>query len=101
MTNDLIIYRKFNDSALAEALAAVLQNHSVYYELEEEAIDINPLTALNTEVSTEYVIKIGPSDFTAVDELLKQEDERDAELAEHDHYLFAFTNDQLHEVISN
>jgi ATP-dependent Lon protease len=100
MESEFITYQKFNDIALANELAELLEQHSIIYRIEEDSLTFNPSFALNDELSKEYAVKISAGDFEQVNELLKQDASENIDAAEKDYYLFDFTDEELKDVIA-
>lgn len=99
MNTELITYKKFNDIALANELAGVLEQHDITYRIEEESTLFNP-TFYTDETAKDYAVKISADDFTRVHEILKNEETQSVEAADSDHYLYAFTNEELTDLVS-
>ncbi|MDB4918901.1 hypothetical protein [Mucilaginibacter sp.] len=99
MDPEFITYQKFNEIALANELAELLEEHSVIYLVEEDSLTFNPSFALNDELSKDYAVKIKAKDFEQVNELLKQQANENFGEVEKDYYLFDFTDDELKDVV--
>ena len=84
---------------MAESLVDLLVDNKIAYEVEEELVAINPLTAINNELTKVYRVRIGADDFTTVSQLLKERDDQYIKDVEKDYYLFDFTNDELTEIL--
>jgi len=100
MEPDFITYQRFNDIALANNLADILQRHSITYTIEEESLTFNPTFVLNNELANEYAVKIKSEDFEQVNQLLVEEETTNIDEVEADYYLFKFTNDELIDLIT-
>jgi len=100
MNPDFITYQKFNDVALAENLADILQRHNIEYTIEEESLTFNPSFVLNNELAQEYTVKINSKDFEQVNQLLLEEETANINDVEADYYLFKFTNDELIDLLT-
>ena len=98
MDPEFITYQKFNDVALANELAELLEAHNVKYFLEEEAQSFNPSFAY-TDLK-QYLVKVLPEDFDHVNELLKQDAGENIGEVESDYYLLSFTNEELMDVVT-
>ncbi len=98
MEPEFITYQKFNDVALANALAELLEANNVKYFLEEEAPTFNP--AFSYADTKEYILKVQPDDFEQVNNLLKKNANENIGEVESDYYLLSFTNQELLDVIS-
>jgi hypothetical protein len=99
MSVNFLTFQQFNDPALAENLVDLLIENEIAYEEEEEILAINPLTAINNELTKVYRVRINADDFTRVNQLLKERDDRYINDVEKDYYLFDFTNDELTEIL--
>lgn len=102
MNNQFLTYRKFNDLALAEVLAATLTDNNIEFEFEDNsAVLYNPAIIADEMFSKEYCVKVRKDDFERIDALLTDVAERSIDEVDPDHYLFAFTDDELMEVLIN
>jgi hypothetical protein len=95
MSVNFLTFQQFNNPALAENLVDLLAENKIAYEVEEELVAINPLTAINNELTKVYHVRIKADDFTRVNQLLKDRDDQYINDVEKDYYLFDFTNDEL------
>jgi hypothetical protein len=99
MSTELITYKKFNDIALANELAGILEQHDITYRIEEESTLFNP-TFYADETAKDYAVKISANDFLRVNDIIKTEEAQNVEVADRDHYLYDFTNEELTDLIS-
>ena len=99
MDVNFLTFQQFNDPALAENLVELLIENRIAYEEEEETVVVNPLTAINNELTRVYRVRINANDFTRVNQLLKDRDDQYINDVEKDYYLFDFTNDELTEIL--
>ncbi|WP_426670011.1 hypothetical protein ACPPVU_01955 [Mucilaginibacter sp. McL0603] len=99
MSVNFLTFQQFNDPALAESLVDLLVDNKVAYEVEEELVAINTLTAINNELTKVYYVRINADDFIRVNQLLKERDDQYINDVERDYYLFDFTNDELTEIL--
>jgi hypothetical protein len=95
----LILFKRFNDLALANALTAVLDEHGIEYTIEESGASFDPAFRRN-ELSTEYSVKIKAEDFELVDQLLKDNEIENIKNADKDHYLYGFTDEELMDILA-
>jgi hypothetical protein len=98
MEPEFITYKKFNDVALANELAELLDSNDVKYFLEEEAPSFDP--SFSYAHTKEYVVKVMPDDFEQVNELVKENANESIGDVESDYYLLSFTNQELMDVIA-
>ena len=99
MEPEFITYKKFNDVALADALAEQLESHEIVYYIEEESFNFDPSMVM-TDALVEYAVKIKPGDFERAGRLLLADEQENIADADKDYYLFSFSDDELMEVIT-
>lgn len=98
--SELLVYRRFNDPALAQNLADILNEQGIRYVLEENASIFNPTFATQTEASREYSLKIYGEDFTKANKIIADYESKFTDNVESDYYLFDFTDDELMEIVA-
>ncbi|WP_448702238.1 hypothetical protein ACFGVR_07900 [Mucilaginibacter sp. AW1-3] len=101
MEPEFLTFRKFSDMAFAGGLTDLLDDNRIPYQVETSPLIVNPLLASGAELSLEYIIKLQPQDFNTVNTLLEVYEEKAVEEVEPDHYLFDFTDEELHDVLKN
>jgi len=99
MDPEFITYQQFNDIALANELAVLLEEHNISYLVEEEALTFDPSFAYNGNTRS-FAVKIKSADFELANELLKENANESLGDVEKDYYLFAFTDDELTDVVT-
>jgi hypothetical protein len=99
MEPEFLTYQRFNDIALANELAGQLDEHGIKYYLEEGPQVFNPSFALNNALK-EYEVKIKAADFEKVNQLLRDDESKNTNNVDKDYYLFAFSNEELIDVIT-
>jgi hypothetical protein len=99
MTPEFITYQKFNDSALANDLAELLDQHNIPYFIQEETSGFDPSLVMSN-AAVDYAVKIKSEDFEKVNQLRKDYEEQNLDGIEKDYYLFSFTDDELMEVLT-
>lgn len=97
MEANLITYQTFDDLALAEDVANTLKLNDVPYELKSFAPKID--VASMTSAPLQYAIMTYGEDFDRINKLLEESAAIDIEKIGKDYYLFAFTNEELLDVI--
>jgi len=97
MEANLITYQTFDDPALAEDVANTLKQNDVHYELKSFAPKIDVATM--TSAPLRYAIMAYGDDFNRINKLLEESAANDIEKIGKDYYLFAFTNEELLDVI--
>ena len=71
MMPEFITYQKFNDSALANDLAELLDQHDIPYFIQEETSGFDPSLVMSNAV-VDYAIKIKSVDFEKVNQRRKE-----------------------------
>lgn len=99
MEPEFITYRKFNDAALANELAGLLDEHHIPYFIQEETSGFDPSLVMSN-ATVDYAVKIKSEDFEKVNQLQKDFEGKNIEGVEKDYYLFSFTDDELMEVLT-
>lgn len=99
MTPEFITYQKFNDSALANDLVELLDQHNIPYFIQEETSGFDPSLVMSN-AAVDYAVKIKSEDFEKVNQLRKDYEEQNLDGIEKDYYLFSFTDDELMEVLT-
>jgi hypothetical protein len=99
MSEQLLIFRRYNDVALSGHLVSVLQQHNIDYELLESPMVFSASLAFNEELNKEFVVKIRPEDFERVEQLLLDEEAQHIDDVDSDYYLFAFSDEELMDVV--
>ncbi len=99
MSPEFITYQKFNDSALANDLAELLDQHNIPYFIQEETSGFDPSLVMSN-AAVDYAIKIKSEDFEKVNQLKKEYEEKNLDDVEKDYYLFSFTDDELMDVLA-
>lgn len=98
MEKELIVFRTFDDLALAEDLANTLKQSDIPYELKTTAPKIDITTMASA--AKQYVVMAYAEDFDRINDLLQQSELEDIEKVNTDYYLFKFTDDELFDVIT-
>lgn len=96
----LLTFKKFNDPALAQGVADMLNNNGIEYTLDEIPAIYSPSIVNQTELLKEYELKINGGDFNKASALLADYENSFINNVEPDYYLFSFTNEELTDIIS-
>lgn len=97
---ELLTFRRYNDVALSAGLVSILEKNDISYELNESTMVFSASLAFNEELNKEFVVKIKPEDFERVSELLLEDEAQHIDNVESDYYLFAFSDDELLDVVA-
>ncbi len=95
---EFAIYRKFVEEAQASEFVTLLTQHGISYELSEDRDSLDSLYG-DKQFSRRYYVKIAPSDFKKVDEILEENSVVELSTVGKDHYLFTFTDEELYEIL--
>ncbi|MEO6520720.1 MAG: hypothetical protein ABIN91_03520 [Mucilaginibacter sp.] len=96
----LLTFRRYNDVALSAQLVSILEKNDITYELNESPMVFSASMAFNEENDKEFVVKILPEDFEQVEKLIAEDDAQHIDDVDSDYYLFAFSDDELLDVVA-
>jgi hypothetical protein len=99
MDPEFITYQKFDDPALADALAETLRENGIEYIVQEQSSGFDPSLSLS-RAAIDYAIKVRPADFERINALLVEQEEENTGEVDKDYHLFTFTDDELMEVVT-
>lgn len=99
MENNFVVYKRFDDVALAENFVEFLKDNHIEYLVEENALSFDPTFARSRETAIEYAVKIAPANFEKVNAMLVVHEDATLGEIDPDHYLLKFTNDELTDVL--
>lgn len=94
-----ITFKKFNEKETSEALAAVLHEQGIEFELVEDRESLDSLYG-DKHFSKQFLVKIKQIDFAKADLILQVEGEKEMANVDKDHYLYEFTDEELFEILS-
>jgi hypothetical protein len=95
---DFVVFRKFNDQERVEAIVAILREHHIEFQVTEDRDSLDGL--YGGSKLTNYYVKLKQADFARTHAVLQSLGEEALEHVEKDHYLYAFTDEELFEVLS-
>jgi hypothetical protein len=93
-----VTYQQFPNAEVAQPLLELLSQHAIAYETGSDQASFD-VTFANNAVNNHFLVKLRPEDFDAVRRL---EDEHSRALAADvapDHYLFAFSDEELFDIL--
>jgi hypothetical protein len=99
MEPEFILFKRFDDVALANALTDVLDANGIAFTTEESDHSFDPGFRSN-ELTKQYSVKIKAEDFERVTDLLNKNELENVNNADKDHYLYSFTDAELTEVLA-
>ena len=100
MTEDFYVFQKFTDVDIANEFGEELKKNGIEYFIEHN----NKSSVGNFEINTidfDVAINLRSEDFPKADKVLEDYYKKEAENVANDHYLFEFSDKELHEIISN
>jgi hypothetical protein len=92
-------YRTFNDYGLVRELEVTLAEYQIEYVTENTSLPFDPSFA-NNPVNQEYRVKLKSEDFERANAVLVKQASAQLDEADQDHYLFAFSDEELIQLIS-
>lgn len=98
METEFQTYQKYPTLAAAEELLALLRQHEVSYRIQEDRATVEPAFAFN-EHDRSFLVKLRPADFARADALQDAENERLVAAVGPEHYLFAFSDAELMDLL--
>jgi hypothetical protein len=96
---ELVTYKRFFEHEQVAAMVDLLKENGIEYEVTEDRESLDSLYG-QKEFRQQYFVKIKKEDFKKVDSILIHHSTKDLDKVDKDHYLFSFTNDELHEILS-
>jgi hypothetical protein len=90
-------FRKFTHLEQAEELVDLLEDNQIPYEVEDSSPDM--VLASSESVQKEIRVKLKQEDFTRANALLETLAQSFLENVSKDHYLFEFSDEELHEIL--
>lgn len=100
MTENFLLFKKFNEEEQALDLIDLLKEHQIAYLLIKDSSEMNHFLQTQNPLSQEYIIKIQSKDFTLVHDLLLKEASSYLADIPSDYYLFSFSSQKLREIIA-
>jgi hypothetical protein len=94
-----ITFQRFNQPADALELVELLKENNVDHEFVNNTPSFDPSFA-NNELTHEYRVKLRRMDFGRADDLLLQAFSKQLDRIDKSHYLFAFSDEELQDVVS-
>jgi hypothetical protein len=96
---ELVTYRKFNEEEQVASLTEILRKHEIPFEVSQDRDSLDTLYGGN-HLTKHYYIKLRKDDFPKADSILLSLSEQAVSDVDSDHYLFAFSDEELFEVLS-
>ncbi|MCB2377713.1 hypothetical protein LGH70_08980 [Hymenobacter sp. BT635] len=95
---DFVSYQQFPNPEVAAPLLELLRRHEVAFETEFDKPRFDASFA-NNATSTYFVVKLHPEDFETARALEEAQNQELTSQVAPDHYLFAFTDEELMDVL--
>lgn len=99
MGKEFVTYRKFDDQGRATSIADVLAGKNIEFEITEDRDSLDSLYGGQSGKPLFYV-KIQQKDFHQADLILAEISKQQLTNVEKDHYLYAFNDDELFEIVT-
>lgn len=97
MQSNPIVYQTFSSKELAIELTNLLSENNIAFKT--EVFNATFDSAFTNNSNKDYVVKINPSDFEKVDELLLESMKDEIDNVNDDYYLFQFSDEELFDLI--
>jgi hypothetical protein len=97
--SQFLTYCKFTDKSEATEFSKLLENNNIEFLFEETSTNFDPVFG-NAEFIKEYRIKLKNTDFERADKIQIELSVNQIEAIDKDYYLFAFTDQELIELIT-
>lgn len=98
MKENYSIFRRFSTLEQARELEFQLNRNGIDTVLADNVPPVDITFSGNT-LQNEIEIRINPADFEKAEQILKQNAENVIDQVDKDHYLFAFTDEELYEIL--
>jgi hypothetical protein len=95
---EFLTYKKFYEKDNVDALAKILNDNAIEYELAEDRESLDSLYG-DKQFSRQYFIKIKQADFAKADSIISRMTESGLDTVDKDHYLFGFNDEELFEIL--
>lgn len=96
---ELSLYKKFSEQERFNAVVEILKENGIEHSVTEDRESLDSLYG-DKHFKHLFFVKIKKEDFEKVDNLLLSQASQHLESVEKEHYLFSFTNEELHDIIS-
>jgi hypothetical protein len=96
---ELATYKTFFEQERATALVDLLKENGIEVLVTEDRESLDSLYG-QKQFRQQYFVKIKKDDFKKADSILIQRSADQLAEVDKDHYLFTFTNDELHDILS-
>lgn len=94
-----VTYKKYKTLEEAFDTIQILEDNGISYETEDISPEFDVSFSGGTELVDKIALKLQPDDFETVSKLLQDAAEDSIKALPEDHYLFAFNNDELFEIL--
>lgn len=96
---EFLTIKNFGHEAPFLELVELLQAHDIPYQTEIYRERLNPISMIT--LSPEFIVKVSPDRFIQVDQILLETAADDVHLADTDHYLFDFKDEELFDILAS
>ncbi len=96
---EFLTIKKYSHEAPFRELLHLLEEHAVPYQTELHRARIEPIGM--TTLPPEFIVRVQPASFSRVNELLHDTAASEVLSAEGDHYLFAFKDEELFDILAS
>ncbi len=96
---EFLTIKNFGHEAPFLELVELLQAHDIPYQTEIYRERLNPISMIM--LSPEFIVKVSPDRFIQVDRILLEIAADEVHLADTDHYLFDFKDEELFDILAS
>jgi hypothetical protein len=92
-------YKEYNDQEQVDALVKILVDNKIQYLITHDRDSLDGLYGKDSSMNN-YSVKIKPEDFDRANSILQNLSEQSLTSIDQDHYLFAFSDDELLDILA-
>jgi hypothetical protein len=96
---EFLTYKKFYEKEPVDALTKILSENEIEFELAEDRESLDSLYG-DKLFKQQFYVKLKKDDFKKADSLLLDESAKELVNVDKDHYLYAFTDEELFDILS-
>lgn len=96
---EFLTIKKYSHEAPFREMLHLLEQNAIPYQTELHRARIEPIGM--TTLPPEFIVRVQPANFSRVNELLHEIATSEVLLAEEDHYLFAFKDEELFDILAS
>lgn len=95
----ILTYRQFPEREQADNFAALLKENGIPFTIAEDRDNLDSIYG-DRQFQRMFLVKVRDTDFGRVEKVLLEKNQESLEGVESDHYLFAFTDAELYDILA-